>query len=265
MSQRYCLFACWPKTWLTSVSHGKPIGQKTLHIQMFLFCFASRQQNHKAFRSTEVCWTLILKTLSHRVKMKYMRAWIIYIALHYIAPWHANVKNWIVSTISSPVHRLDIALGAAVCFFCSISQPPLRQATSWGKNSKKYPVCSGAKAGSVPAGPRHPGCAVQPPVAPRLALRRQVDWLLSWLRPHIPQAAAKSSTNSRAEGFRKKCETMGRRGSTSLLLLVSVIRFLLTRSMSCSSSQLSLWPLLIPCSHRYSQLAGKVDFRGKQR
>lgn len=107
---------------------------------MFLFCFASRHQNHKASRSTEVCWTLILEVLSHRVKMRYMRAWIIYITLHYIAPWHANVKNWIVSTIFSPVHRLNIVLGAVVYFLNSIPKMSLRQANGLGQNGKKCPL-----------------------------------------------------------------------------------------------------------------------------
>lgn len=91
---------------------------------MFLFCFAYGHQNHKASRSTEVCWTSILEVLSHRVRMKYMRAWIIYIALHYIAPWHANVRNWIVSTIFSPVHRLNIVLGAAVYYLIQYQKWP---------------------------------------------------------------------------------------------------------------------------------------------
>lgn len=51
-----------------------------------------------------------------------------------------------------------------------------------------------------------------------------------------------------------------RRGSTFLCLLVSLILFLLTPCMSCPSSQLSLQPAVIPCSHEYPQLAGKADF-----
>lgn len=101
----------------------------TSHPQMLLCCFASRHQNHKACRSTEVCWTLILEVLSHRVKMRYMKAWIMYITLHYITPWHANVKNWIVSTIFSPIHRLSIALSAIYLYFLIQN----KKKYAWGK------------------------------------------------------------------------------------------------------------------------------------
>lgn len=168
----------------------------TSHPQMLLCCFASRHQDHKACRSTEVCWTLILEVLSHRVKMRYMKAWIMYSTLHYITPWHANVKNWIVSRIFSPIHRLSIALSAIFFLIQNKKKICLRKAYSWGQNIKKYLLPPEVKPESVLAGPRNPGSTIKPSVLPRTMLSRQVDsFLPSDPSLMFPKAAPNSFTN----------------------------------------------------------------------